>query len=98
MDLKEFRDKYADELTKPASVIEIIPDVCALGVRITRIKARTDVTEISKYTVKGFTICHSRMTGRWWIEDSKGHHHGWATDFQDAKKIIDIVIERLKGD
>lgn len=41
---------------------------------------------------KGYSICKSRISGKWWIESLDEHFICWAKDEADAKAIIDTEL------
>ena len=84
MDLQEYREKYKD----------IIEESIEPGVRVSNVRMKPTVsgTTFEEFDYKGFRLCHSTITGKWWVMDQKFNHKGWADNWLAATKVVDWVI------
>lgn len=90
------------ELTRPEPEKAQDKDIGALG----NVKARlkTEYVDqvrrrkaLEEWEYKGFLICHSLITGKWWVMTRQENQlMSWATDRIDGELIIDNIVRKQR--
>jgi len=51
---------------------------------------------MDEYTYGSYRICHSKLTGKWWVMTEDGVFMGYAEDYIGGRMMIDQAIARGK--
>ncbi len=103
MDIEEYRAKH---LNAPPPAVTVMGPTDGgkvedaekeAGAVVTRVTQKDSMSfGLSEHDYRGYKICQSKSTERWWVIDSNKTIVSRATDMEDAKNIVDYQIA-LKG-
>jgi hypothetical protein len=107
MDIKDIKVPCFEVDLTPRSVSIVDADKALSEVRDRNVRARLKPEilnywkqngSMDEYTCKGFKICNSKITQKWWVMDNDGVFMGYAKDYAEARAMIMKIIAGEQAD